>query len=131
DPDLTVLVSPVDTVAIANQGTIRVGDLELRIRQRDGGVDRTNLPDEQDTIRHILKPDSDDTLLAAVRQVDRLRGLDDTVPICWIHLFQNIVARLQPGPDGGAVLAGDFLANHGTASARGAAEEPQLERGPG
>ena len=131
DPDLAVFIGAVDAVAVADQGAIRVGDLEFRIRQCDRGIDRTNLPDEQDTIRHILKPDGDDTLLTAVSQIDGLGALDDAVAIRWIDFFQNIGARGETGPDGGAVFPGHFLTDDGTACSAGAAKEPQLEGGSG
>ena len=60
NPDLAVFVSPINAVAVADQGSIRIGDFELCIRQGDGGIDRTNLPDEQDAIRHIFKPNGND-----------------------------------------------------------------------
>src|SRR5699024_8476338 len=92
---------------------------------------RTNLPDKQDTIRHILKSDGDDTLLTTVRQVDRFRGLDDAVTICRIYFFQNIRPSGEAGPNGGSVLSGHFLANDSPARSAGAAKEPQLESGSG
>ena len=125
--DLAVLIGAEDAVGVSNQGTICVSDLELRILERDAGVDIADLADEQLPVRHILKSDGDDALLTAVCQKDCLGGLDDRVPICRVHLLQNVGAAFQPSPDGGPVFPGDFLADDGPASARGAAQVAQLE----
>ena len=95
--------------------------------ERDAGIDIADLADEQHPVRHILKTDSDDALLTAVCQEDRFGGLDDGVPICRVHLLQNIGAAFQPGPNGGAVPARHLLADDGSASARGATQVAQLE----
>ena len=70
-------------------------------------------------------------MLSAVSQIDGLGALDDAVAIRWIDFFQNIGARGETGPDGGAVFPGHFLTDDGTACSAGAAKEPQLEGGSG
>ena len=67
DADLTVLVRPVEAVAVADEGAVGIHDFELRIGQGHAGVGGADLADQQDAIRHIFEPHGDDTLLPAVR----------------------------------------------------------------
>ena len=122
DADLTVFVRPVDTVAVANQGPVRIHDLKFRVGQGDTGVDGADLADQEDAVRHILKPHGNDALLSAVGQEDGFRGLDDAVPIRRVDFFQNIGAALEPGPDGSAIFSGHFLADSSSARSAGSAE---------
>ena len=127
DADLAVFVRPEDAVAVSDQRTVRVGDLEFRVGEGHAGVHGTDLADQQDAIRGVVKADGDNTLLTAVRQVDRFRCVDDGVPIGGVNLLHDIGAGGQARPDGGAVLAGDLLPNGRAAGAGGAAQKPQLE----
>ena len=55
--------------------------------------------------------------------------MDDAVTICRIYFFQNIRPSGEAGPNGGAVLPGHFLTDHGAAGARGTTQKSQLEGG--
>ena len=122
-----MFIRPEDAVAVPNQCAVRVGDLEFRVGEGHAGVHGTDLADQQDAIRGVVKTDSDHTLLTAVRQIDRFGGVDDGVPIGRVNLLHDIGAAFQPRPDGGAVLAGDLLPDGRAAGAGGAAQKPQLE----
>ena len=128
--DLPVFVRAVDAVAVANEGAVRIGDLELGVGQCHAGIGGADFSDEQNPVRHVLKPHCYHALLSAVCQVDGLRGLDDAVPVRRGYLLQNVGARSEPRPDGSAVFPGHLLANHGAAGARGATQITQLEGGP-
>ncbi|CAN4002422.1 Stage 0 sporulation A-like protein, partial [Dysosmobacter welbionis] len=127
DADLAVFVRPEDAVAVSDQRTVRVGDLEFRVGEGHAGVYGTDLADQQDAVRGVVKADGDNTLLTAVRQVDRFRCVDDGVPIGGVNLLHDIGAGGQARPDGGTVLAGDLLPDGRAACAGGAAQKPQLE----
>ena len=129
DQDFAVLVGAEDAVGIANEGAVRVGNLELSVGQGHAGVDRAHLADEQIAVRHVLEADGDDTLFPVVRQVDGLGGLDDTVPVRGVYLLDHVCPGLQARPDGHAVGAGHLLADNRTAGAGGAAQEAELESG--
>ena len=127
DADLAVLIRPEDAVAVPDQRAVRVGDLEFRVGEGHAGVYGTDLADQQDAVRGVVKADGDNTLLTAVRQIDRFRGVDDAVPIGRVNLLHDIGAGGQPRPDGGSVLACDLLPDGRAAGAGGAAQKPQLE----
>ena len=127
DADLAVFIRPEDAVGVTDQRTVRVGDLEFRVGEGHTGVHGTDLADQQDAVRGVVKTDCDNTLLTAVRQIDRFRGVDDAVPIGRVNLLHDIGAAFQARPDGGAVLAGDLLPDGRAAGAGGAAQKPQLE----
>ena len=130
DQDLTIFVRPVDAVGVPNEGAVRIGDLELCVRQGHAGVGRAHLADQEVPVRHVFKADSDDTLLPVVCQVDGLGGLDDAVPVRRIHLLHDVRSWLQARPDGHAVGAGHLLSNHGAAGTGGASQVAELEGGP-
>ena len=71
DADLAVFIRPEDAVAVSDQCAVRVGDLEFRIGKSHAGVHGTDLADQQDAVRGVVKADGDNTLLTAVRQIDR------------------------------------------------------------
>ena len=127
DADLAVLVRPEDAIGVTDQRAVRVGDLKFRVGEGHAGVHGTDLADQQDAVRGVVKANGDHTLLTAVRQIDRFRGVDDGVPIGRVNLLHDIGAAFQPRPDGGAVLAGDLLPDGRAAGAGGAAQKPQLE----
>ena len=127
DADLAVFVRPEDAVGIPDQRTVRVGDLEFRVGEGHAGVHGTDLANQQDAVRGVVKADGDNTLLTTVRQIDRFRGVDDGVPIGRVNLLHDIGTGGQPRPDGGAILAGDLLPDGRAAGAGGAAQKPQLE----
>ena len=93
DTDLAVFVRPEDAVAVPNQRTVRVGDLEFRVGEGHAGVHGTDLADQQDAVWGVVKADGDNTLLTAVRQIDRFGGVDDAVPIGGVNLLHDIGAR--------------------------------------
>ena len=112
--DLTIFIGAVNTVGIANQLTVRIGDLKFRILEGNARIDRANLPHQQDSVRGVFKTNGDNTLLTAVRQIDGFRGLEDAVAICGVDFLQNVGAGLQASPDSSTVLTGHFLADDGT-----------------
>ena len=122
-----MLIRPEDAVGVTDQRTVRVGDLEFRVGEGHTGVHGTDLADQENAVRGVVKADGDNTLLTAVRQIDRFRGVDDGVPIGGVNLLHDIGTGGQPRPDGGAVLAGDLLPDGRAAGAGGAAQKPQLE----
>ena len=130
DADFAVFVGDKDPVAVPDQGTVRIGDFELGVSQGHAGVDRAHLADEQIAVRHVLEADGDDTLFSAVRQVDGLGGLDDTVPVRGVYLLDHVCPGLQARPDGHAVGAGHLLADHRTTGTGGAAQVAELKGGP-
>ena len=130
DQDLTIFVRPVDAVGVPNEGAVRIGDLELCVRQGHAGVGRAHLADQEVPVRHVFKADSDDALLPVVCQVDGLGGLDDAVPVRRIHLLHDVRSWLQARPDGHAVGAGHLLSDHGAAGTGGASQVAELEGGP-
>ena len=88
-----MFVRPEDAVGVTDQRTVRVGDLEFRVGEGHAGVHGTDLADQQDAVRGVVKADGDHTLLTAVRQIDRFRGVDDAVPIGGVNLLHDIGAR--------------------------------------
>ena len=88
-----MFIRPEDAVAVPNQCAVRVGDLEFRVGEGHTGVHGTDLADQQDAVRGVVKADGDHTLLTAVRQIDRFRGVDDAVPIGGVNLLHDIGAR--------------------------------------
>ena len=127
NPDLPVLIRSVDAIAVAHYKAVRIGYLKLGILEGDGGIDRTDLADEQGPIRHVGEPNGDHALLSTVRQEDGFGGLDDGVAVCGVYLLQHIGAGLETGPDGGTVFARHLRADDGAACAGGAAQVLQLE----
>ena len=91
------------------------------------GICSADLPNQQSPIWSVGKPDCDHTLLPAVCQEDGLRGLDNGVAVCGVHLFCDVCPRFEPCPDGSSILAGDLRTNHGTAGAAGSAQIFHLE----
>ena len=131
DADLAVFVRPEDAIGVTDQRAVRVGDLEFRVGEGHTGVHGTDLADQEDAIRGVVKTDGDNTLLTTVRQIDRFRGVDDGVPIGGVNLLHDIGAAFQPRPDGGAVLAGDLLPDGRAAGAGGAAQNRSWKVQPG
>ena len=125
--DFSVGVGPVNPIGITNQSSVRVGDLELGVLEGDAGVDGADLPDEEISVRRIIKGHSNDILHAVVRNVDRFRGIDDGIPISGVDLLHDIGARSEARPDAGAVFPGDLLPDDRAARAGGAAQEAELE----
>ena len=119
-----MFIRPEDAVAVPDQCAVRVGDLEFRVGECHAGVHGTDLADQQDAVRGVVKADGDNTLLTAVRQIDRFGCVDDGVPIGGVNLLHDIGTGGQPRPDGGAVLAGDLLPDSRAAGAGGAAQKP-------
>ena len=130
DQDFSVLIRPEDPVAVPDNSSVGIGDLELGVRQGYAGVDRAYLADEQIAVRHVLEADGNDALLPVVRQIDSLGGLDDAVSVRGVYLFNHICPRPQARPEGHAVGAGGPLPDDGTAGAGGTAQVAELEPGP-
>ena len=128
DADLAVFVRAVDSIIVPDQSAIRIHDLKLGILKSHTGIDRTNLTNQQISIRHILKPDGDNRLFSAVGQIDGFRRLDNAVAVRRVHFLQNIGARFEAGPNSGAIFAGHLLANNRSTGARCPAKVTQLER---
>ena len=93
DADLAMLIRPEDAVAVPNQRTVRIGDLKFRVGKGHAGVHGTDLADQQNAVRGVVKADGDHALLTAVRQIDRFRCVDDGVPIGRVNLLHDIGAR--------------------------------------
>ena len=83
-------IRAVDTIRITNQSTIRISDFELGILEGNAGIYGTHLTNQEVPIRSIVKTNCDDTLLTAVCQVHGFGGIDDAVPVCRVHLFDDI-----------------------------------------
>ena len=130
DQDLAVLVCLKNSVAVPNEGAVRIGDFELCVGQGLAGIGSADLADQEVPVRHVFKADSDDALLPVVCQVDGLGGLDDAVPVRRIHLLHDVRSWLQARPDGHAVGAGHLLSDHGAAGTGGASQVAELEGGP-
>jgi len=73
DADFTIFVRPINAVVVADQGSVRIHDLKFRVRQGHTGVDGADLADQEDAVRHILKPHGNDALLSAVCQENGFR----------------------------------------------------------
>ena len=127
DADLPVLIGAVDAVGVADQGPVRVHDLELGVLEGHAGVGGADLPNEQDAVRGVVEGDRDHILLTLVGNIDRFRGIDNGVPVRRVDLLHDIGAGSQPGPDGGPVLARHLRADDRAASAAGPAQIFQLE----
>ena len=125
--DFAVFISPVNPVAVSDQGAVRVHDLKLGVLEGDAGVDTANLPDKKKSVRGVVKGDSDDILHAVIGDIDRLGGLDDAVPIGGVHFLHDIGPGGEAGPNSGAILSGDFLPDGGAARPAGPSQETELE----
>ena len=99
--------------------------------QGDGGVGGTHFPQKEASVRRIVEPHRNYALFAVVRQIDRLRGLDNVVPVCGLDFLYQIGPRLQPGPHGDAVFPCHLLPDYGAARAGSSAQITKLERASG
>ena len=131
DADFPVFICSENAVPVPDQGAVRVHDLELRVLEGDGGIDRAYLSNQKLSVRGIGKTHRDNALLPAVSQHDGFGGLDDVIAVRGVHFFQHIRAGVQPRPHGGAVLTRHFCTDHCTACAGSPAQIPQLERASG
>ena len=122
-----MFVRPEDAVAVSDQRTVRVGDLEFRVGEGHAGVYGTDLADQQDAVRRVVKTDGDNALLPAVRQIYRFRCVDNGIPVRRVYFLHDIGPAFQPGPNGGAVFPGHFLTDGGAARAADPTQILQLE----
>ena len=125
--DFSVGVGPVNTVAVTDQSSVRVGDFELGVLEGNAGIYGTNLPDKEQSVRCVVKGDSDYILHAVVGDIDRFRGIDDRIPICGVNFLHDIGARSEARPDAGSVFPRHFLPDDGAARSAGSAQETELE----
>ena len=127
DAHLSILVTAIDAVGIADDGTVGVGHLELGVLQGNAGICGAHLADQEGAVRGVFKADGDHRLLAAVRQEHRLGGLEDGIIVPGIDLLHEVGAWVEPRPHTRSIGAGFLLPDDGAARARRAAQPAQLE----
>ena len=126
--NFSIFIGTINAVAVPDHGAVRIGDLKLSVLEGNAGIDAAYLSDKKQAVRGVVEGDGDNILNAVIGNVDGFRRFDDGITVPGVYLLNNVRSRSESGPNGGAVLPGDFLPNHSAARATCSTQETELER---
>ena len=113
--NFSIFIGTINAVAVPDQSAVRIHDFKLGILEGNAGIDAAYLSDKKQAVRGVVEGDGDNILNAVIGDVDRFRGLDDTVSIRRVYFFNDIGPCGEAGPNDGAVLSCYLLPDDGSA----------------